>query len=223
MRAERDFSPGRVIPVRPSTPGNNMLGYALFPPTGRAYDMCMPDVARWTRAAVLALPDDGIKYELIDGELLVTPTPRVRHQDGVMELFRLLDSWVRDHDVGRCYGLPGDLEIEPGQVNEPDLFVIPPGPRHERWEDLPRPLLVIEVVSPSTARHDRGLKRRFYQRAGIPEYWIVDLDARLVERWRPGDQRPEVLGEALAWQPAPHRPPLVLDLHAYFATVMDQA
>lgn len=183
--------------------------------------MGMPEAVRWTRAAVLALPEDGKRYELIDGELIVTPTPRVRHQEGVMELFRLLDPWIRAHGVGRCFGLPGDLEIEPGQVNAPDMFVVPPGPRHARWEDFPVPLLVIEVGSPSTARYDRGLKRRFYQRAGVPEYWIVDLDARVVERWRPGDERPEVLEQELSWEPAPGVPPLVVDLAAFFSRVMD--
>lgn len=164
--------------------------------------MVMPELARWTRLRVLALPEDGRKYELIDGELIVTPTPRVRHQEGVMEL--------------------GDLEIEPGQVNQPDLFVFPPGPRFSRWEDAPRPLLVVEVASPSTARYDRGLKRRFYQRAGVAEYWIVDLDARLVERWQPHDTRPEVLVDRLTWRPGPAGESLTIDLAAFFARVMDE-
>ncbi len=181
----------------------------------------MPDVARWTRAEVLALPDDGMRHELIDGELIVTPTPRVRHQEGVMALQELLSAYAREHGVGRCYNLPGDLEVLPGQVNQPDLFVVPPGPRFSRWEDAPTPILVIEVASPSTARYDRGTKRRFYQRAGVPEYWIVDLDARLVERWRPDDLRPEVLDHDIAWQPAPDAPALRIDLDRFFGEVMD--
>ena len=63
------------------------------------------------------------------------------------------------------------------------------------------PMLVVEVLSPSTARYDRQVKRRWFQRTGIPEYWIVDPDARQVERWRPTDQRPEVLDTLLLWQP----------------------
>jgi Uma2 family endonuclease len=189
--------------------------------------MGMPDVARWTREQVLALPEDGKKYELIDGELIVTPTPRVRHQEGVMELYLLLHPFVTARGIGRCFCVPGDLEIEPGQVNEPDLFVVPPGPRYSRWEDFPVPLLVIEVASPSTARYDRGLKRRFYQRAGVPEYWIVDLDARVVERWRPGDERPEVLDRELTWRPGEDggdvvpEAALVLDLAGFFSQVME--
>ena len=185
--------------------------------------MAMPDVARWTRAEVLALPDDGMRHELIDGELIVTPTPRVRHQDGVMALHELLSTYVREHGVGRCYNLPGDLEVLPGQLTQPDLFVVPPGTRFERWEDAPTPILVIEVASPSTARYDRGTKRRVYQRAGVPEYWIVDLDARVVERWRPDDTRPEVLDHDLTWQSGPDAPRLHIDLQAFFTHVMDDA
>jgi Uma2 family endonuclease len=183
--------------------------------------MPMPHLARWTRAEVLALPDDGMRHELIDGELIVTPTPRVRHQEGVMALHELLSGYVRERAVGRCFCLPGDLEVLPGHLTQPDLFVVPPGPRFDRWEDAPTPILVIEVASPSTARYDRGIKRRFYQRAGVPEYWIVDLDARLVERWRPQDDRPEILEEEITWQPRPDMGALRIDLPGLFAGVMD--
>ena len=77
----------------------------------------------------------------------------------------------------------------------------------------------MEVVSPSTARADRTVKRLLFQRAGVPEYWIVDLDARLVERWRPGDDRPEVLTELLRWHPDPAAAPLEIDMPQFFATV----
>lgn len=183
--------------------------------------MGMPELARWTREQVLALPDDGMRHELIDGELIVTPTPRVRHQEAVMELWQLVEPYLSAHALGRCFCLPGDLEVEPGQVTQPDLFAVPPGPRFLRWEDAPRPFLIIEVASPSTARYDRGLKRRFCQRAGVPEYWIVDLDARIVERWRPTDARPEILDDVLTWQPSAAAPALTIDLSAFFARIMD--
>ena len=82
-----------------------------------------------------------------------------------------------------------------------------------------RLLLAIEVLSPSTARADRTVKRLLFQRTGVPEYWIVDLDARLVERWRPGDDRPEVLAETLRWQADPTTAPLEIDLPQFFARV----
>jgi Uma2 family endonuclease len=199
------------------------LGDAHLPTfTRRAYAMAMPDVARWTRAEVLALPDDGMRHELIDGELIVTPAPRVRHQDGVTALTTILLPYVQEHRLGRFYAVPADLEMLPDQLTQPDLFVVPPGIRFDRWEDAPTPVLVIEVASPSTARYDRGTKRRLYQRAGVPEYWIVDLDARLVERWRPVDTRPEVLDHEITWQPGPDVPPLRIDLDRFFVHVMDE-
>jgi Uma2 family endonuclease len=75
------------------------------------------------------------------------------------------------------------------------------------------------VLSPSTARADRTIKRRRYQRAGVPEYWIVDPDARTVERWRPDDERPEVLSETIAWRPSPDVEPLAMDLPTLFARI----
>lgn len=75
------------------------------------------------------------------------------------------------------------------------------------------------MLSPSSARADRHIKRRRYQRAGIAEYWIVDLDARLIERWRPDDERPELLAEELVWRPAGSSEPLRLELPMLFAEV----
>jgi Uma2 family endonuclease len=77
------------------------------------------------------------------------------------------------------------------------------------------------VLSPSSAQHDRVRKRPLYQRH-VPEYWIVDLDARLVERWRPDDDRPEILTGVLAWHPAGASEPFRLELPAYFAQVLDE-
>jgi len=76
------------------------------------------------------------------------------------------------------------------------------------------------VLSPTTARGDRSVKRRLYQRVGVPEYWIVDLEAQLVERWRPADERPEVLTESLGWQPDPAVAPHVIDLAGFFSKIL---
>ena len=77
-------------------------------------------------------------------------------------------------------------------------------------------LLAIEVRSPSTAAVDQGRKRLLYQRERVPEYWIVDCDARCIERWRPADERPEVLTERISWQPDGARAPLVDELPEFF-------
>ena len=79
--------------------------------------------------------------------------------------------------------------------------------------------LAVEVLSPSTARADRQVKRRLYAELA-DEYWIVDLDGRVVERWRAGDERPEILADRLAWQPAADATPLELDLAEYFGEVL---
>ena len=80
-----------------------------------------------------------------------------------------------------------------------------------------------EVLSPGTARHDRFTKRHLYQAQGVPEYWIVDVNTRMVERWRPGDERAEFLADTLTWQPDPAVPPLTIDLPAYFAEVFGES
>jgi len=79
-------------------------------------------------------------------------------------------------------------------------------------------LLAIEVLSPSNTRHDRVRKRPGYQRH-VPEYWIVDLEARLIERWRPGDDRPEILTEQLTWHPSGALTPMTLELPLFFRRV----
>ncbi len=81
------------------------------------------------------------------------------------------------------------------------------------------PTLVVEVLSPATARHDRLTKRRRYQRSGVPTYWIADLDARLVEVWTPSAESPAIAAETLTWQPDVAIAPLVIDLAGYFGEV----
>ncbi|MGZ8490863.1 MAG: Uma2 family endonuclease, partial [Gemmatirosa sp.] len=131
---------------------------------------------------------------------------------------RALDAYLIANPVGDLLFGPGEVELDPYTLVQPDLFVlplvdgrVPLGP-----EESAEPLLVVEVLSPSTARYDRGVKRDRYQRAGA-EYWIVDVDARLVERWLPDAQRPEVLRDALRWQPQGAGAPLVVALPPLFA------
>ena len=179
--------------------------------------MGMLDLARrWTREEVLALPDNGNRYELFDGELLVTPAPSGPHQVALGRLFSAIAPYVAAHGLGETLWSPADLDLGTGQVSQPDLFVVPFLPPDCDWRNFPNPVLIVEVLSPSTARADRLVKRRRFQRAGIPEYWIVDLDARAIERWRPDDSRPEILDERLTWQPARAPQALELELRALF-------
>jgi Uma2 family endonuclease len=183
--------------------------------------MAMPEMAqRWTREMVLALPEDGNRYELFDGELLVSPAPGLRHQWAITLLLEKLWPYVRANRVGQVLTSPADLDLGGEQLSQPDFFVLPWLPRNRSsWREVPNPILVVEVLSPGTARSDRVVKRPRFQRAGIPEYWIVDLDARLIERWRPQDLRPEILDETLEWHPPGAPSPLVIGLPQLFAEI----
>ena len=168
--------------------------------------MGMPALHRhWTAAEVRALMSDtnpAPRYELLDGDLLVTPAPRPIHQRVVQQLHLLLAPYVERSGIGEVLLSPADLELQPETILQPDLFVVPHGHiPHETWAAVKALLLAVEVLSPSSAHFDRVRKRRFFQRVAVPEYWVVDPDARLIERWRPGDERPELADGRFAWSP----------------------
>ena len=174
---------------------------------------------RWRADEVRALPDDGNRYEVIRGALVVPPAPRPIHQRAVLLLAMILEPNCDRTGVGRVYQSPADVEFDDETMVQPDLFVVPgrTGPIPSSWRMMPTPLLAVEVISPPSARYDRGEKRRLYTEEGVPEYWIVDIDSRVIERWRPGDSRPDVFDQHLTWQPDPAHDALGIDLAAYFA------
>jgi Uma2 family endonuclease len=157
----------------------------------------------------------------VDGVLLVSPTPRTAHQSAVMVLAMLLESLVRPAGVGAVIPAPSEWVLDPRTLVQPDLYVVPlvAGRRPRPHDERGHPLLFVEVSSTSTAHFDRVVKRERYLRAGI-EYWIVDLDARLVERWVPGEDRPSLHAEELAWQPSGATAPFVLALEPFFVEVL---
>jgi len=186
--------------------------------------MGMPHTAeRWTAEMVRALPDDRNRYEVIDGELLVTPAPSAPHQRAVsLLLFRLM-TYLQGQTWAEVLTSPADISFHEDMLVQPDLFVVPIGPDRRRgrhWTDIRALLLAIEVLSPSTARADRQAKRRLYQREAVGEYWIVDLDARVVERWRPADERPEIVSGMLTWRPEAAAAPFELDLVEFFDEIL---
>jgi Uma2 family endonuclease len=127
-------------------------------------------------------------------------------------LWERLQPFVARYNLGVILTSPADLSLGGDYLSQPDLFILPGLPASRSWADTAPPLLVIEVLSPATARYDRLVKRLRFQRAGIAEYWIVDLDAHVVERWRPEDERPEILAETLVWTPRGTEPGLTIDL-----------
>ena len=213
----------------------NMMDDAPFPtPDRRAYtvpmarsDAPMPATAfpaghYWTADDVRALPDDGNRYECVDGVLLVTPSPRARHQRAVQLLGELLSGFARAQGVGELLPSPADIELERDHLVQPDLFVCPLGAGGRvimDWAEVRRLLLAVEVLSPSSARFDRGLKREFYLRAPVDEYWIVDVEGRTVEVWQHGDARPQIVTGGLDWSPEGASGALPIDLEELFARV----
>jgi Uma2 family endonuclease len=188
------------------------MGYAHLPTVAEAEQtMGMPitDQRAWTVADVWALPaDPHRRYEVVDGTLLVTPAPSLVHQRAVRALLRVMHDYARAVDVGEAIPAPFDIVLDDRTLVQPDVCVIPTASGPESL-----PLLAIEVLSPATARYDRLVKRARYQRSGV-EYWIVDLDSRLVERWTPDADRPEICPQTVRWQATGAPRPCELDVEA---------
>jgi Uma2 family endonuclease len=165
--------------------------------------MVMPRTDHFTAADLATLPDDGQRYEVIDGELFVTPAPGGRHQLIVTRLMGFLLPYLSAGGLqDQLLTSPADITLAVDTLVEPDLLVADTTSfvRSGKWTDVTTLFLVIEIVSPSTARTDRTLKRRAYQQHGVPRYWIVDPDQRQVEVWTPGAQAAAIERERVAWQ-----------------------
>src|SRR5689334_16345602 len=214
--------------IRCRPPGGRLVPSpdGLPPPAEEPDIMAMPtrETAVTTIEELLALPDDGKRHELLDGLHVVTPAPEYPHQGVLGEFSLALGKALEGQDELRLLSSPADIVLSPRTLVQPDLFVVrkQPGQILKQWSEVGVPVLAIEFLSPSTAARDRGAKRRIYQGAGVVEYWIADLDARLVERWRPGDARPEVVSEELVWEPL-HAITARVDLPTLFARVLGTA
>lgn len=189
--------------------------------------MAMPATERrWTvrevRDLITRSPLATPRYELVAGALLVTPSPSESHQGAIAILLASLVEYLARNPIGRAYTSPFDVELEPNGLVQPDVFVAPMREvQRMRGKPPARELLVAtEVLSPSNSRDDRVTKREYYQKH-VPEYWIVDLDARLFERWRQGEDRPEIVIDVLEWRSPGANEPFQLALPRYFSTVLD--
>jgi Uma2 family endonuclease len=139
---------------------------------------------RFTVEELASLPDDGRRYELSDGWLLVSPMARRLHQVGCMNLARILDA-ARPDDLF-VFTVPINVDDPDRTHFEPDVSIV--GREFATIENGDLPLLVAEVRSPSTAGRDAVLKRSGYARLGVPHYWLVDVDMPSIRvlRWRAG-------------------------------------
>ena len=181
--------------------------------------MVMPTTARrYTVEEVLAFPSDGNRYELVHGELHVTPAPSEPHQDALGLLYFDLRAYLKPYThLARVFFSPADIIWGPEEYVQPDLFVVPAAEVTGNWRDCQTLLLAVEIVSPSSARADRVTKRRLYQERGVATYWVVDHEARLVEVWQPGDERPAIVTDVLTWRVAEDAPELHINLGELFA------
>jgi Uma2 family endonuclease len=176
-------------------------------------------VPRYTAAEVRRFDDPRLRFEVIRGELFVSPAPGLPHQRIVMELAALLKDYVEARRLGEVLPGPFEVEFTEDSATQPDVLVI----LQDRASQLGKrrmtgsPSLIVEVVSYSSKRTDRLQKRELYVAEGVGEYWILDPELRRLERWRPGWDTPEVLSERVVWQPAPAPEPLVIDLKRLFS------
>ena len=138
---------------------------------------------RFKAGDIWDVPDDNLRYEVIDGELFMTPAPSFQHQSSLMRLGVLIFNWVYPRGLGTVVQAPVGVVLDEENGVQPDLVYISRERANiisERGVEGP-PDLVVEVLSPSTEARDRGVKMRRYAAAGIPHYWLLDLRARALE------------------------------------------
>lgn len=143
-----------------------------------------PPQGEWTYEDWLKLPDDGYRYEVIDGVLYMSPPPRIRHQRASFRLARRLGNFVEEHHLGEVLEAPVGVRLPNQPVPfQPDIIFV----RAERLDIIGEdyvegtPDLIIEILSPGNWLYDRREKMQVYQAAGVPEYWIVDPRDNTIE------------------------------------------
>lgn len=183
-----------------------------------------PAVREWTYAEFARLPDDGNRYEVIAGDLHVTPPPDTPHQVAGSRFFMELGVFAtRQHDLGELLYAPVAVLFGDGDYVEPDIVFLLHEHKHYRTKrgiEGP-PDLIIEILSPSTASQDRGIKRERYAHYGVPEYWIIDPDRRRVEVYRLQEDANgrTLVSDWLRWQPVQGGPVLELDVARLLANL----
>lgn len=155
-----------------------------------------------------ALPADGRRYELHEGELSVTPAPSPQHQEVSLNLVVILHHYVKTQGLGKVLEAPIDCILSDTTIVQPDIVYIETArlPAISTRGIEGAPTLVVEILSPSTAQIDRSVKFQLYARYGVPYYWIADPDARSIEAYRLAEGAYELAGR-LAGSEAVSLPP----------------
>ena len=181
-----------------------------------------PGQGRWTYRDYAALPDDGHRYEIVNGVLYMAPAPSWSHQEIVGAFYRYLYTYVTSSDLGGVFIAPIDVELAPNVVFQPDVVVLLKESRDKLKERhiVGAPDLVVEVVSPGSATHDRYKKLEAYARAGVPEYWIADPDAQTVEvlTFGIGDYHSQGVFQGKATLPSRILPSLATKVEEFFVS-----
>ncbi len=177
--------------------------------------------ARLTYQDYFDLPESDDRYELIDGELYMAPTPIPEHQIFLFYLTKVIEEFVTKHELGRVIISPQDVILSEDIVLQPDMMFVSNERMHIiRWGQYVQgaPDLVVEVLSPSTSRHDRTLKRERYAKFGVREYWIADIRAKTIEVNVLGDGNFTVAGLFGEGEPieSPLLPGLKIDISDVF-------
>jgi Uma2 family endonuclease len=171
-------------------------------------------VPRFTIDMLDDFPDDGTRYELIDGFLLVTPAPSMQHQVVATRLANILSNAVGSAAHVLAFGA-----IQLGDKTQflPDVLVVPSSyAPSANWRDIHGWWLAIEVMSRSSRVYDREVKRGAYLMLGVEEYWLVDLRTRSIEVWKPGEANGAIVNDVLEWQPSSLGRTVAIDLAMVF-------
>jgi Uma2 family endonuclease len=180
-----------------------------------------PEQGHWTYRDYAALPDDGHRYEIVDGVLYMAPSLNRSHQTTAGRLFRNLSTYIEDAGLGRVYIAPFDVELDAKTVVQPDVMVILNANSNKITFShiIGAPDLVVEVSSPGTVGYDREKKQRNYARPGVPEYWIADPWTRTVEVLSlvGGDYRSLGVFEGKAVLPSEVVPDFLVHVEQFFA------
>lgn len=141
------------------------------------------EVLKFTYADYENLPSDGKQYQIVEGELFMTPAPFTKHQVVSSNIFRILDEHVRNHDLGKVFYAPVDFVLSDINIVQPDLFFI----KKERLSIIGEkniqssPDMIVEILSSHSEKLDRVHKKSLYEKFGVKEYWLVDTKAETVE------------------------------------------
>jgi len=145
----------------------------------------------WTYEDYLLFPEDGKRYEIIEGDYYMSPAPRTRHQEVSGNLLYFLKAYFKRTKRGRVFAAPTDVILSDISIVQPDLLVILAARTSIITEKNIHgaPDLVIEILSETTRKTDEVVKKKLYERYGVSEYWIVDPDLALVKIYRMTDGR----------------------------------